>query len=101
MGATGIVPDHATQRALGMCRGVWSEREPIKLSRITQIIEHHTRLHTSKPVLRIDLDNMMHVFGHVDHYRNVTTLSGEARPPSTWKHRRTILTTCRYSLDHI
>ena len=65
------------------------------------MIENRTWLHPGQLFVRVDLDDVVHVFGHVDHDSSVTALSGQAGTTAACKNRRAKAAARRYSLDHI
>ena len=84
-----------------MCSGVGTEREMIVLGLIAQVIENCTGLYSSQFSVRVNFDDAVHIFGHIDDNGGITTLSGQTGTTATRKNRRTIVATRRYSLDHI
>ena len=76
--ATGVVADHPSQRAAAVSRRVRAERQLVLLRRVTQPVENHTRLHPRQPALGIELDDVVHVLGEVEHHGLVDRLAREA-----------------------
>ena len=88
MRAAGVVADHAAQRAAAMRRRVGAERQLVALRSIAQRIEHHARLDARKRLVRVDLQDSIHVLGEVQNHGNVAALAGQARASPARQHRR-------------
>jgi len=68
---------------------------------MTEIIENGTRLYVCQPFPWVNLDDLVHVLGHVYNHCNVTALSGKARTAPTRKNRRAVAAASCHDLDNI
>src|SRR5579859_3752571 len=82
------------------CR-IGSECEMVLLRRIPQDIKNNTWLHASNIFRLVDLDDIMHILGHIYNHCNITALPCQACAPATCEERRTKEATCCHSLDYI
>jgi hypothetical protein len=73
----------------------------VLLGRVTEVVEHHARLHAGAPALRIEREDMVQVFGHIDHDSDVATLPGKTRPAATGQDRSPIAAGDGDGLDHV
>src|SRR5947209_6072892 len=101
MRAAGIVANHPAQGTPGMSCRIRSEGELVLLRCTAQGIKDNARLHACKPFLRVDLNDLVHVLGHVDDYCNVATLSCEAGSCATQEQRRIVTAARGHRLDDI
>ncbi|MNH04607.1 hypothetical protein D3C79_639070 [compost metagenome] len=85
--ATGVVADHAAQRAAAMGCRVRAEGQP-HLGRLAfELIADHTRLHPGQAPCRVDLMNSVKVFGGIDHNRRVHRLAAHGGTRATRQYR--------------
>ena len=86
--ATGIVTDHAADRAPAMRRRIGSEGELVLFRGVAQRIEHDPRLNAGKPLRRIQLEERMHIFREVQDHGHVRALPGQTGAPAAGEHGR-------------
>ena len=79
MGAARVVADHAAKCTVIVRGRVRPKGEVVALCCVAQVIENSPWLHARLPFLRVDLENLVHVFGHVHNHCDVTGLSCQAR----------------------
>jgi len=101
MHAAGIVADVAADRAAVLGGRVRSKGQPVAEGRATQAVVDHPRLHPSVLLVRIQLEDMVHVPGEIQHYRDVAALPGQTGARAASQHRRTEFATNRKGADHI
>jgi hypothetical protein len=86
MHTAGVVADHAADRASVMRRGIGSEREMEFFGGVAQVIKHDSGLHAGDTSCGIDLENLCHVLGEVEHDRDVAALTGERSTTAAAKY---------------
>ena len=92
MNATGIVADHAADRAAVMTGGIGPKREvSVFQQRCEKMVKHHSRLHAGDAAGGIDLENPRHVFGKIKNNGDVAALSGKRCAAAAAEQRRTEL----------
>src|SRR5437762_8986310 len=60
----------------------------MSLCPVAQSIQYDAGLDASMPLLRVQLQNLVHVLAEVEHNRDVAALPGEAGPGSARQYRR-------------
>jgi hypothetical protein len=78
VGATGVVPHHAPERAPGVRGRVWTERQTVWRQGRSKVVEHDAGLHPGAARRDVDLEDLVHVTAHVEHDRDVARLPGQA-----------------------
>src|SRR3984885_11471507 len=91
MGAAGVVSDHAANGAAVVGRGVGSKGQLVDFCLIAERVEHHTGLHAGEALLRINLEDPIHVLGEVEHHGYVAALARQAGACSAGQYRRSVL----------
>ena len=61
MDAARIIADHAAQRTAIVGRGIGTEGQVVPLSRVAQMIENQTGLHTRESSLSIQFKDAVHI----------------------------------------
>lgn len=79
--------------------GIRAERELVRLSRVSQPVEHKTRLHPRLPGGRVDLEDAVAAFRRVDHHRHVAALPRQARAGTPRQDRHVVLPADGNGLD--
>ena len=77
--------------------GSGREEHAVRLQVVIELVQHYPRLGPDPAGLGVDLQHPSHVLGEVDDYGVSDRLSGETRPPATWKHGDPVAVG---SLDH-
>jgi hypothetical protein len=77
MDATGVIADHAAERAAIVRGRVRCEREAVAFGSGTKVIENHSGLYSREPAAGINSKNPSHVFREIDNDSNIAALSGE------------------------
>ena len=86
--AAGVVSDHSPERAARVGRRVRSEREPVPLGRVAQVVQHGSGLDASGAAGGVDLQDPVEVLRGVENDGHVAALPGEARPRAAAQDRR-------------
>src|SRR5258707_13330210 len=86
MRAARIVADHSAYGAAVVCGRVGSKRQVVDLCAIAQMIQDDAWLDPGEASLRVELQNLVHVLREIQDDRDITTLSGDARGGTAWKH---------------
>src|SRR5437868_157589 len=101
MNAAGIVAQHPADATMRVGGGIWTEDEVMFLGFFLQIIQHTTRLHARQFSLRIDLEDVVEMFGKIHHHRHITTLAGQTGAAAPRKERSTGTATLLDCYHHI
>src|SRR5581483_1640550 len=101
MHSTGVVSNHSAQVAILMRRGIRAEGKTIFVGAVAQIVEHDSRLNPRVFFLRVDLQNLVQVFGKINDYSHVAGLTAKTRSATARQQRRAMLVRQRNGLDHI
>ncbi len=86
MGPTGVVGDHAAERGATGRGRVGPEGQPILAADLHQVAQNDPWLHDGGARHRVEVDDVIHVPGHVDHDAT-DRVAGHARTSRT-QHRR-------------
>ncbi len=86
--AARVVADHPADGAMVMRGRVGPKGEPMRLRRLPHTIEHNSRPRRRESFLRIDRDELVKIFRHVHHDRDVAALSGQARAAAARQNGR-------------
>src|SRR5437763_7117909 len=95
MHAAGIIADHSAESTPGVRGWVRPKREMKFLRRIAKVVANDARLNTSDPPLRINLHQLVHVFGEIEKDRNIAALAGKTRAAATREDWR-----AKFSAEH-
>src|SRR5579864_1239544 len=60
--------------------GVWTKGQMVFLGGVPQVVEDHARLHSRNASRWIDLGDLRHVPGEIEHHSDIAALSGEGGP---------------------
>jgi hypothetical protein len=85
--AAGVVADHPAEGAPGVGGRVWPVGQVVDLGRLAEPVEHDAWLHPGDAALRVQLDDLVHVLGEVQHDRGVAALAGQAGAAAAAQHR--------------
>src|SRR6185312_11215443 len=85
-----VVPDHAAESAMGVCRRIWSEGEVIFFRRVAQSVENDSRLDSRVFLFMIQFENLVVILGKIQDHGKIAALSTEAGPSSARKHRSAV-----------
>ena len=96
-----LLPDHASERAPRMRRGIRPEHQLMRGDCPLEIVEHDTRLHACRSTISINLENRVQVTRHIDHDSRVAALTRQARSGAARQNRRLMDATDPYGLDDI
>src|SRR5271154_4596812 len=101
MHAAGVVANHATERASVVGCRVWTERQMVFFGGVAQTIEDDPGLDSRYAPRRINLDDVPHVPGEIEHYGNVAALPGERGAGAPAQYGRAIFSRQRNACDNI
>ena len=73
----------------------------MRLRPVAQCIEHHAWLDTGKPPAGIDLEDLIHVLGEVQHDGDIAALSRKARARPSSQHRGIEFPARRHCRNHV
>src|SRR5438876_7626672 len=99
--ATRVVTNHSAQSATVMRSGIRSEGQVVLLSGVAQMVENYTGLHPSDAARWIDLQNLRHVLGEIQHDSNIAALPGKRSSAAAAEDGRAEFPRQRNSRDHI
>ena len=99
--ATAVVPEHATETAMTVGRGLWSPRQTERLAGLDELVAHDAWLDRRQPRLGIQPDDPIHALGEVEHHGLVDRLARQRRPTPTRDDRRAQLATHRNCGEHV
>jgi hypothetical protein len=88
--ATGVVADHSAERRAVGRRGIGAEEQTEIADRMVELVLHEPRLHARPPLVRVDLEDAVHVLREVEHERAVDRLPGE-RGAAAARQQRDVL----------
>ena len=91
MHAAGIVADHAAQGAAVVAGRVRGESQMMFLGGVAQVVENHAGLHPGGAARGIDLQDVAHVAGEIEHQGDVAALSGQRSSAAAAQQGRAIL----------
>ena len=77
MDATGVVADHAADGAAVMAGRIGGEGEVMFLRGVAEMIEDDSGLDAGDAALGINLEDVAHVLGEVEHHGHVAALAGK------------------------
>ena len=101
MDPTGIVAQHAAERAVRMGRWVWPEDQPVLGRLMLQAVEDDARLDARNLPLRVDAHHAVDVLRHIHDDRDVAALPREARAATARQNRRAVLPADANRRDHV
>jgi len=81
--------------------GIGAEGEVVFLGFISQCVQDDARLDPGESPLRIDLKDLVHVLGEVQHHRDIAALSGKTRAGPAGQDRGAVFLARSHSRDHI
>ena len=99
--ATGVVTDHASQRAPAMGGRIGGEGKIVFFGGIAQPVEHDAGLDAGEFLCRIELQNRVHVFGEVHDHGHIAALAGQAGAASARENGRAQLAACGHGGHHV
>ena len=73
----------------------------VRFRSISQSIQHNSGLHTGKSLLRIEFQNVVHVFAEVENYGDVAALPCEACAGAARQNWRAEFSARLHGRDHI
>ena len=82
-------------------RRIRGEGEPVLGRRIPQLVADDPGLHASSPSAGIELDDVVHVLGEVEHYRHVDALTGQAGPAAPGQDGGLVATAACQRGEHV
>ena len=82
-------------------RRIRCEGETVFFSCISQRIQDDAGLDARGPLLRIEIDDSIHVLGGIQDDRNIAALPRETRPPAAGENGRAKLSRDRHCLNHV
>jgi len=82
-----LLPDHPAERGPVPGRGIRAEHQAVPRPRQVQLPLHHPGLHPRHAPLGVDLDDPVHMPGHVHHDRVSHRLVGQAGSGAPRQHR--------------
>src|ERR1051326_2067598 len=91
MHAAGIVADHSAKVAVFMRGRIRTKSEIEFVGAVAKLIEYAAGLHPRIFFLRIDLNNLVQVFGEINDHGDVAGLPAEAGAATAWKQRCFVL----------
>ena len=91
MHAAGVVADHAAQGAAVVGGRIGPEGQVMFFGRVAQVVENHAGLDPGNAPLGIDLHDVAHVAGEIEHQGDVAALSGERSAAAAAQERSAIL----------
>src|SRR5690242_13682238 len=101
MCTTGVVPNVATQSAVGMRRRVRSKGQMIPFGGIPEVVVDDTRLDCCCFTLWIDCKHAVEVLGKIKYDRDVAALTGETGTASAAQNGHLVLATQRDRFDYV
>ena len=96
-----IVPYHSAQRASAVGGRIRTKCQMVNFGALAQAVQHDPRLNARNSGARIELQNLVHVFGEIQNNRDIAALAGKARASPTRQNRSAIFSACGYGCDHI
>ena len=84
-----------------MGRGVWAESQMILLCNVAQVVEHHARLYPGSLPVWVEGQDMVQVFGHIQHHGHITALPSRAGATAARQHWRSIAPRRRHGRDDV
>src|SRR5215472_17151979 len=96
-----IIPNHSSDGAAVVRGRVGRKGKLMLFGPAAERIEHHAGLHTRQPSLRIDFENLVHVFREIEHYGDVARLAREAGTRAPRQQGRAKLLTHAHRRDYI
>src|SRR5947209_16372332 len=84
-----------------MRSGIRSEGQVVLLSGVAQMVENYTGLHPSDAARWIDLQNLRHILGEIQHDSNIAALPGKRSSAAAAEDGRAEFPRQRNSRDHI
>ena len=91
MHAAGVVADHAAERAAVVGGRVGRESQMMFFGGVAQVVENHSGLHPGGAPLGIDLHDVTHVAGEIEHQGDVAALPGERSSAAAAEERSAVL----------
>ena len=73
----------------------------VNFGALAQAVQNNSGLNTRNTGVRIKVQNSMHVFGEIQHNRDIATLARKACAGSAGQNRRAILLACDDAGEHI
>src|SRR5262249_13020503 len=68
---------------------------------LAQMVEHDSRLYPGVPIPRVDLDDLVEIFGEIDDHRNVAGLPRQAGAAAARQDRRAVLPGQCHGLNNV
>ena len=99
--ATGVVADHASQRAPAMGGRVGGEGKVVFFGGIAQPVEHDAGLHPGELLRRVQFQNGVHIFREVDDHGHVAALAGKAGAASARENGCAQLPACGHGSHNV
>ena len=101
MNTARVVADHSAQRAPLVRPRIRSERHSMRVRRVAQVVEPHTRLDPCRSRRWIDADDVTQIFRCVDDDGDVAALPGDARAGAACEHRRAMAAAHLHRADDV
>src|SRR5579864_8610481 len=101
MGATGVISDHAADRAAVVRRWVGREHELMRTKMFLEGVEHYAWLYPGDLLLRIDVDDLIHVLRKVQNHGDIATLSSKTCARPSRQHRSVEFSAKRHGGHHV
>jgi hypothetical protein len=89
----GVVADHAADGATVVAGGIGSEGQMMFFGGVAEVIEDNAGLDARDAPFGIDLENVSHVLGEIEHDGDIAALSCERGSTATAKERSAEVTT--------
>ncbi len=101
VGAAGVVSDHAANGAAIMSGRVGCERQLMSFSLIAEGIEDNAGLHPGESLLRVELEDPVHVLGEIEHHGDIAALAGQAGACSARQDWGSVFAAGRHGSHHV
>ena len=101
MRPAGVVADHAADGAAVVRRGVGRKRQLMALGLVAESVQDDARLYPGESVLRVDLEDVIHVLRKIENDSHIAALPGQTGARSPRQNRRAILPARRHRRAHV